>query len=256
MTQVHVLLFCIGTVLLTYGTFYIENKVTFNLIEKTFKPGTGQYRPMNKTCPIMVDLTTNSYFPSTLETGKLNTQCEALCNCLEYQKHGIKPSRMFIYYNASFRTTIPELCDSVVNFKTCEETYYPYTGNAVNNSPSQDAYTNAANYPACSYMVIPQTLQAIRELLYSNQTFICGINMYSSFRSDLNGIIPMPTFQDRFEGAQTFHVCGYDDITNLVTVQGSFGTHRGNNGFFYLPYAYILNKNLAFNFVRLKIYIV
>jgi hypothetical protein len=110
---------------------------------------------------------------------------------------------------------------------------------------------------------IPQdknTLQAFKNSLYNNNPILIGINLYSSFASAIaaGGIIPMPNLQTEVMlGSLPLMVTGYNDKTSLFTVRSSFGATYvdgnatqpiGDYGYFYLPYDYLTNPDLAADF--------
>ena len=45
---------------------------------------------------------------------------------------------------------------------------------------------------------------------------------------------------------------GYDDATSLFTIQNSWGTERGDGGYFYMPYSYLTDANLSADFWVIK----
>lgn len=41
---------------------------------------------------------------------------------------------------------------------------------------------------------------------------------------------------------------GFDDIEEVFIIRNSWSDKWGDNGYFYMPYEYILNRNLASDF--------
>jgi C1A family cysteine protease len=59
------------------------------------------------------------------------------------------------------------------------------------------------------------------------------------------GIVPMPTSRDYLLGGHAVMLVGYDDSTKRFTMMNSWGTKVGKEGYFEIPYEYILDKNLC-----------
>ena len=78
--------------------------------------------------------------------------------------------------------------------------------------------------------------------------FVVGISIYSSFESYnvyATGIIPMPSKYDKLLGGHTVLCCGYDDSKQVWIMRNSWGVNWGDNGYFYLPYLYLLDSSLS-----------
>ena len=54
-------------------------------------------------------------------------------------------------------------------------------------------------------------------------------------------------------GGHAVIAVGYDDSTSRITVQNSWGTSWGDKGYFYMPYQYITNTNLADDFWTIRL---
>ena len=54
----------------------------------------------------------------------------------------------------------------------------------------------------------------------------------------------MPSNEDCL-GGHAVMVCGYDDTAQHWIVRNSWGSHWGDNGYFYLPYPYLTNNQYA-----------
>jgi len=58
----------------------------------------------------------------------------------------------------------------------------------------------------------------------------------------------MPDLKERSLGGHAVIVMGYDDDTECFIVKNSWGTKWGDKGYFYMPYDYLLNRNLSDDF--------
>ena len=81
--------------------------------------------------------------------------------------------------------------------------------------------------------------------------FVFGFTVFNSFESEAgaeNGIMNMPSQNESLLGGHAVLAVGYDDNKEHFIVRNSWGTKWGDNGYFYMPYNYILNKKLATDF--------
>jgi len=85
---------------------------------------------------------------------------------------------------------------------------------------------------------------------------VFGITVYESFEGDeaaKTGMIPMPNISgEQCLGGHAVCAIGYDDNKQCLIVRNSWGTGWGDMGYFYLPYAYVQDPNLAEDFWVIK----
>jgi C1A family cysteine protease len=167
------------------------------------------------------------------------------------------PSRLFIYYNErSEEGTVNEdsggmlrdAIKTVADLGVCPETLWPYDISQFAVKPSDASYAEALNHRASNYARVPQTENDIKTVLASGKPFVFGFTAYSSFESQevaQSGILQMPTDSESVVGGHAVLCVGYDDGTRRVLVRNSWGPFWGQNGYFTMPYDYILNPNLA-----------
>lgn len=77
--------------------------------------------------------------------------------------------------------------------------------------------------------------------------FVCYESMFTP-AVHRSGVIPMPSGREDFFGGHAVCAVGYDDDTQLIEFQNSWGTGWGDAGFGYLPYEYVENRNLSDDF--------
>ena len=58
----------------------------------------------------------------------------------------------------------------------------------------------------------------------------------------------MPQPGDKVRGGHAVTAVGYDDFQEVFIVRNSWGEGWGDKGYFYMPYAYITNPDLASDF--------
>jgi C1A family cysteine protease len=172
----------------------------------------------------------------------------------------IAPSRSFLYYNvrelegdakkdsgAEVRTVLKSLANTGV----CSEDTWSYSAKNIFTPPSSGAYALAVHNKLNVYMAIEQNHTALRACLAEGYPFIFGFSLYSSFESDevaRTGMMPMPQDNEDLKGGHAVMAVGYDDHNQFYIVMNSWGPGWGDHGYFYMPYAYMENHDLADDF--------
>jgi len=175
------------------------------------------------------------------------------------------PSRLFIYYNerviegtvssdsgAEIRTSIK----AVVNNGVCPESSWKYIISKFKTKPPTSCYTTALKHTAVQYLRLTQDLTSMKACLNSGYPFIFGFSVYDSFESDAvaaNGIVPMPGKNESCLGGHAVMAVGYDDSKKWFIIRNSWGPNWGDKGYFYMPYDYITNSNLADDFWTIRL---
>ncbi len=128
----------------------------------------------------------------------------------------------------------------------CPEGDDPYNDQTC-HAPSQQAIAGAKQYTITAYHRIT-TLGGLKQALAGNDPCVLGIAVYSNFEQlDAGNHVPMPTANDTLEGGHAIFCCGYADDTaapggGYLTLKNSWGEGYGDNGYIYLPYAYLTPK--------------
>jgi GH25 family lysozyme M1 (1,4-beta-N-acetylmuramidase) len=188
------------------------------------------------------------------------------------------PSRLFIYYNErSIEGTVPldagaQIRDgikSVASQGACPESEWSYDATPADPSthlfpagakaaaaPSQQCYADAMFHKALQYQSIDQNLADMKGCLSSGYPFVFGFTVYQSFESDnvaRTGLVPMPGANETTIGGHAVTAVGYDDSKNVFIVRNSWGPEWGMAGYCYMPYAYLLDDNLADDFWTIRV---
>ena len=58
----------------------------------------------------------------------------------------------------------------------------------------------------------------------------------------------MPSKNEKMLGGHAVLAVGYDDSKQVFIVRNSWGKEWGDNGYFYMPYAFITDKNMCSDF--------
>jgi C1A family cysteine protease len=177
------------------------------------------------------------------------------------------PSRLFLYYNeraiegtvdSDAGAALRDGIKSVASQGDCPESLWPYIddGQTFALQPPQNCYDSAVLHTAVSYERLLQNLAQMKGCLAAGYPFVFGFTVYESFESDAvaeSGQVSMPALNEQALGGHAVLAVGYDDAQNCFIVRNSWGPNWGDQGYFYLPYAYLQDENLAADFWTLRI---
>ena len=213
--------------------------------------------PVQQNLPSLIDL--RNKMPPVYDQGDLGScTANALCGLIGYDKPGFLGSRLFLYYNERFlENTVSQdsgatLYDGIQSLKNngiCPETDWPYIVKQFSVKPPTKCYQNALKEKALTVKNInTNDLVAMKTCLSSGFPFVIGIAVYESFETRqvaATGMVPMPKPKEQCLGGHAVCVVGYDDSKQSFVVRNSWGTNWGIKGYFYIPYTYLTNMNLA-----------
>ena len=164
-------------------------------------------------------------------------------------------SRMFIYYNArkledddieDEGTAIHDAVDSLKKYGVCAEKTWPFDEGRVNAQPHANAYDEADEAMVDQLEQVPTELEVWRQCLAEGRPIIFGVALYDSFDKARKGKVPLPTDRETTRGKHGRHamLCvGYSDSDELFIVRNSWGAKWGDEGYCYIPYAYLMNED-------------
>lgn len=219
--------------------------------------------------PALVDL--RRAMPPVYDQGQLGSCTgNAIAGALEYEaiKQGeapVAPSRLFIYYNervmensvaSDAGASIRDGIKSVNKLGACSEKTWPYAPKKYATKPSAKAYSEALGFHSVAYARISHTtnlafLNALKTALVGGTPFVFGFTCYPALESaDVarTGILPMPGSGEAPIGGHAVLCVGYDDAKQMFLVRNSWGASWGLAGYFWMPYAYLVNSSLASDF--------
>ena len=219
--------------------------------------------------PASVDL--RSHCPAPYDQGNLGScTANAIAGAIEFDRKKQKlsdwvPSRLFIYFNErAMEGTVSsdsgaQIRDGIksVNVKgACSETTWPYVESKFTEAPSSTAYGEAWHHRTVSYQSVTQNLSQLKGCLASGYPIVFGFTVYDSFESDAvaqTGDLDMPTSSEQVVGGHAVVLVGYDDKAQRFLVRNSWGSNWGKAGYFTMPYAYVINPDLADDFWTIKV---
>jgi C1A family cysteine protease len=193
------------------------------------------------------------------------------------------PSRLFLYYDVrAIERTIPydagaELRDVVRTLSrqgVCSEILWPYviapaddqgvfpSASAEVMLPPRTAYTDASRHRSIVYSRLMCNLWQMRGCIADGFPFMFGFAVYSSiYGADGNPVVdlPMPGPNDQQEGWHAITCVGYDDTRKMpdgsvgaLEIANSWGPTVQDSGYFWMPYSYATDANLAADFWTIR----
>ena len=218
-----------------------------------------------ESLPKAVDL--RPLCPPVYDQGRLNScSANAIAAAIwfdeikEQAPEPLSPSRLFIYYNERAQEDIQaknvpvSLRDgykSVVKNGVCHERDWPYLAKRFAVKPKPRCYRVARSQRVIRYLRLRRELLHFEACLAEGYPFTMGISVYESFKKRgvaRSGLVPMPDRREKHLGGHALLVVGYDRRRRLFVVRNSWGARWGLGGYCLMPYPYLLNPDLAWDF--------
>ncbi|MBP3547188.1 MAG: C1 family peptidase [Alistipes sp.] len=261
------------------GIFHF-NDDEFRILPDDLKPELldETYVPTNITkLPESVDL--RSRFNTIRNQGKQGA-CVAftITSIFEYIVYNktnklLDLSEAFLYYNArdldrtgdvSIETDTGSreryAIESLNKFGLPLEKECPYNDFVYNKRPSDEAYKEAQNRLLIKAMNVEHKRDVFKAVLAEGHPISGGFLLCESFftKASVDGYVPMPSSievdsainasaeekEKNKHGRHEMAIVGYSDKLQCFIVRNSWGTSWGDNGYCYMPYAYIEHPNL------------
>lgn len=132
---------------------------------------------------------------------------------------------------------------------------WPYHESRFAARPPKSVLLDALNNRVTSYARVPQALTYLKATLAEKNTIVFGFSVYESFEDEAtaaSGVVEMPKPHEAMLGGHAVLLVGYDEDEQMFKVRNSWGTSWGANGYFWMPYEYVTDPNLADDFWTLK----
>ncbi|HLJ99372.1 MAG TPA: C1 family peptidase [Streptosporangiaceae bacterium] len=220
--------------------------------------------------PPRVDL--RDEFPAPYDQGALGScTANAIAGALqflelkEHEQPAVMPSRLFIYYNervlegsvsSDSGAQIRDGIKVVVKEGYCAESEWPYVEDRFADQPPQRCYNDALKERVSQYLRLPRDLVPLLTCLASGYPFVFGFSVYASFESPqvkATGVVNLPQPGEEFVGGHAVVACGYDQAQRRFIVRNSWGSGWGMQGYFTLPYTYLIDAHLASDFWQITL---
>lgn len=163
-------------------------------------------------------------------------------------------SRLFCYYYSRKIEGTPPTEDSgcqirdvmsaLATYGAPPESVWPYIEDQFSTEPSHDAFIAAQVHKLLFYYRCPN-LFTMKSSIAQGYPVVMGFSVPENMMSDAcasTGIVNYPGPTEGFDGGHAVLAVGYDDVTQRVCFQNSWGTSWGDGGFGYLPYAMFDNN--------------
>jgi len=236
-----------------------------------WKPGLGDprdfYFKVSAPVPLPKSIDLRPQCPPVYNQGSLGS-CTANAIGAAYEFGLMKenkkvwtPSRLFLYYNERvIENTVnhdsgAQLRDGLKSLNKdgiCDERLWKYKICKYRKKPSSKAYGAAKPNVIELYEKIPDgSLALMKQCLAKKTPFVFGFSVYESFEGEdiaRTGIMPEWNPNESLMGGHAVIAVGYDDEKQQMIVRNSWGSDWGDKGYFYMPYSYISNANLASDF--------
>lgn len=238
-----------------------------HLINKRDRPDERDFRFTPKTDPApAADLRQycdGVYNQMPLKSCSANAISAALSMLGQKVGHQIvPPSRLFLYYNSRVLegdtatddgVTLRNAIKAAAKPGVCPETLWPYDAQQFASKPPQNAY-DGISARAASYYRIDRELHAMKSCIAEGYPFVFGMNVYQSdfTAAAQNGQVNLPAANDTMMGGHAVLAVGYDDQSQRFTVLNSLGATWGAQGYFTIPFAYLMDDKLAYDFWTIR----
>jgi C1A family cysteine protease len=125
---------------------------------------------------------------------------------------------------------------------------WPYVPSEFAQKPHSTCYDDALKHLVTSYHRVTQVAAQVKGCLAEGYPVVFGFTVYESFESPQvaqTGVLNMPAPSEQTVGGHAVVAVGYDDSTSTFIVRNSWGNTWGQQGYFTMPYDYLLSSNLA-----------
>jgi len=174
-------------------------------------------------------------------------------------------SRLFIYWQERLiegdtdQDGGAQLRDGIKALSTvgaCSEVLWPYDTARAFTAPAPECALEAGQHKISRYVNIDNTrANLLRACLAEGYPFVFGFTVYDGFEGEecaATGMLHLPTRDEGCQGGHAVMCVGYDDARRVFIVRNSWGSAWGDGGYFYMPYAYMTDANLADDFWTLR----
>lgn len=123
------------------------------------------------------------------------------------------------------------------------ESLWPYDQSKFSVKPPQAVYDNALDHQALKYAAVAPQIGQIKSVLASGYPVVFGFTVFESMElpaTTQSGLVPIPSAFERTVGGHCVVFNGFwDDTSQYLGFDNSWGTEWGNDGLGYMPYWYV-----------------
>jgi len=133
--------------------------------------------------------------------------------------------------------------DALANYGICRREHWPYIPSKFMECPPPQAFEEAQLFrPQATDFLQLTSFEEMKATLDRELIFFVDINFAPDAYGrgpEKTGIVKKPPAHEVEYCDHTVMVVGYNDDTEYLIIQNSWGTHWGQNGYGYVPYEYI-----------------
>lgn len=221
--------------------------------------------------PAIMDL--REHMPAIVyDQGALGScTANAIASAIEYDQikqaaEDYNPSRLFIYYceriiekTVSYDSgaSLRDGMKSITKQGAPHEKLWPYKTSKFKTKPSTAAFTDGLVHQAIKYARVTHSLIGMKNVLSKGFPFVFGFAVFDSFESPTvaqTGNVPLPDLsREGLLGGHACLCCGFDENKQVFICRNSWGKGWGDQGYFYLPYEYMVNPDLVADLWAVKL---
>lgn len=245
---------------LTDDGFIIHGQ-KFNTYSFDETPLESDYQPKMSTLPTSADL--RKYFTKIKNQGGQSACASfSLVSVFEYfmaneTKTNPDLSEAFVYYNArnitgetetDCGTTLHNVIRTMTDNGVCVEELCPYNENKHSVKPDETAYSDGQKRKLVAAKNVPIDVETIKAAINEGYPVIASFCVFDSFAKNTGGFVSLPSSKERQKEKKDYHamvICGYSDDHGYFIVRNSWGKSFGDDGYCYIPYAYVRDADLT-----------
>lgn len=149
-------------------------------------------------------------------------------------------------------STLRQGLRALQKYGVAREKFWPWNPKRLHQKPPPEAWKDAKKHRLLQAVPVARDLPSIQKYLSASYLIAFGLLLYESIEKESTkrtGKIPYPDMRrERKLGGHAVVATGYVGLNRdkgYFIIQNSWGKNVGREGFFHLPYRYILNSKLC-----------
>jgi C1A family cysteine protease len=131
------------------------------------------------------------------------------------------------------------------NTGVAPESDWPYDITKFTQKPPAKADKDAGQFKIQAKTAL-NNLDDIKATVAGGYPVVFGFQVFDNFMNiGSDGKMPMPAQDSQIIGGHAVMVVGYDDAKQVLVIRNSWSSSWGDNGYFYMPYAYVTPDNVS-----------